>query len=149
MGQREVEERVALFEQALRLDPTSVLAMTGLAGALLDTNRRGDELGRAAQLVAEAEAIDPNHWGVLAAAAYLLVFQHHYNEAIVAYQRALDYYPNYHVAYGMIGSCLIRTGRAEEAIPMTEMAIRRDPRNPVYRVSLRSDGFCPAFAWKG
>ncbi len=63
MGSREKAERVALYDQALRLDPTSVLAMTGLANALIATWRAGDELERAAKLLADAAAINPNDPG--------------------------------------------------------------------------------------
>jgi adenylate cyclase len=51
MGPRENDQRLALFEQAPRLDPTSISAITGLAIALLDTGRKGDELSRAARQV--------------------------------------------------------------------------------------------------
>ena len=68
------------------------------------------------------------YW-VLDAAAYLLFHQGRYFEAIAAYQRLLEYYPNWYTAYNQIGFCLVFTGRAEQAIPMIETAIRRDPRS--------------------
>jgi len=130
MGPREEAERIALYEQALRLDPTSILALTGLADMLIETRHTPEgDLKRAARLIAEAAAIDPDYSGVLEASAYLLLAQGRCAEAIAAYQRLLDEYPNSYFAYGEIGSCLVMLGRSEEAVPMIETAIRRDPRN--------------------
>jgi adenylate cyclase len=130
MGPRENAARLALFEQALRLDPTAVLAMMGIAEVLIETGRKGDELDHAAKLIAEAAAINPNHQLVLSNTGYLLAAQHRFAEAILAYQRMLNYYPNFTAAYANIGRYLIFAGRPDEAIGMIEMSIRRDPRNP-------------------
>jgi adenylate cyclase len=133
MGPREHAERMVLFEQALGLDPGSVLAMTGLAVELIRSTRvynAGDELDRAAQLIADAAAINPDNLWVLDATAYLLFARSRYKEAISAYQRLLDEYPNSHSAYYQIGTCLVFIGRADDAIPMIETAIQRDPRSP-------------------
>jgi adenylate cyclase len=129
MGTREKAERLALYEQALRLDPTSVLAMTGLAEALIRTWGAGDELERAAKLLADAAAIDPNQYPVLRVTAFLLFAQDRYTESISAYQRLLSDYPNDDGAYNQTANCLFDTGRAEEAIPMIEMALRLNPRS--------------------
>ena len=73
-------------------------------------------------------AINPNHPAVLASTALLLRGQERYSEAIAAYRHLLDNYPNSHFAYSQIGMLLNFLGRVEEAIPMLETAIRRDPR---------------------
>jgi adenylate cyclase len=129
MGPRENAEQIALYDQALRLDPTSALAMTGLADALIEPLRAGDELERAAKLLADAAAINPNGQSVLGTTGLLLLVQGHYTEAISAYQRVLSDYPNADWAYNQIANCLTDTGRAEEAIPMIESAIRLNPRS--------------------
>ena len=129
MGPREKAERRVLYDQALRLDPTSVVAMTGLAVTLIQAWRAGDELERAAKLLADATAIDPNHPYVQEATAFLLFAQGRYTESISAYQRLLRDYPNVDPAYNQIGYCLIYTGRAAQAIPMIETAIRLNPRS--------------------
>jgi adenylate cyclase len=130
MGPQENAARLALFEQALRLDPTAVLAMMGIATVLIETGRKGDELDRAAKLIAEARAIDPNHQLVLSNTGYLLAARLRFAEAIPAYQLMLGYYPNFTAAYANIGRYLMFAGRSNEAIQMIEMSIRRDPRNP-------------------
>ena len=139
MGPREHAERMALLDRALQLDPSSILAMTGLANELiLDMynfrNFTGDGLSRAAKLVEDSRAINPNHPAVLASTALLLRGQERYSEAIAAYRHLLDNYPNSHFAYSQIGMLLSFLGRDEEAIPMIETAIRRDPRNPGVRI---------------
>ena len=48
-----------MYEQALQLDPTSIVAMTQLALALTRGVRSEDDLVRAAKLIGDASAIDP------------------------------------------------------------------------------------------
>ena len=127
MGPREEAEKLALFEQALRLDPTSIGAMTGIAYSLIESNRRGDDLQRAARLLADAAAINPDDELVVATTGSLLRRQFRCTEAIPAFQRVLSGNPNSHWAYNEIGACLTDTGRAEEAIPLFEKANRLDP----------------------
>jgi adenylate cyclase len=135
IGPRENAERIALFEQAPRLDLTSIITMTepvrGLIYGLVNFRiGNQDELDRAAKLIADASAIDPNDAGVLADTARQLRVQGRFTEAIIAYQRLLDEYPNARFAYSQIGMLLTYSGRSEEAILMIEMPIRRDPQNP-------------------
>jgi TolB-like protein/class 3 adenylate cyclase len=133
MGPEEHVQRKALLEQALRLDPKSIYAMTELSYELdrwqnLGTVDEG-ESERAAKLVADAAAISPNDPGVLHAAAYWLFSKGRYREAISAYRHLLDEYPNAYHGYHLIGVCLTLLGQFQEAIPMLETAIRRDPRS--------------------
>ena len=130
MGPREEAEKQALFEQALRLDPTSIEAMTGIAYSLIEGNRRGDDLQRATTLLADASAINPDDEHVVATNAYLLRHRGRCNESIAAYRRVLNGNPNFHWAYNDIGACLTTLDRAAEAIPMFEKANRLDPLGP-------------------
>jgi len=133
-GWHEHQERIALLEQALRLDPRSVSAMAQLADEIGD--ERSQNYGviphyneRAAKLIADAAAIDPNYPYVLEANARHLFNGGHCTQAILAYQRLLSEYPDAGYAYNFIGACLMYMGRAAEAIPMFETALRRDPRS--------------------
>jgi adenylate cyclase len=130
MGPREEAEKLALFEQALRLDPISIVAMTGIAYSLIEGNRRGDDLQRAARLLANAAAISPDNELVVATTGYLLRHRNRCTEAISAYQRVLNGNPNSHWAYNDIGACLTALDRADEAIPLFEKANRLDPLGP-------------------
>jgi adenylate cyclase len=129
-GLRENAERLSLYERALRLDPRSVRAMTGLAALLIENWRPGDELDQASKLLADAAAINPNDRDVLGAQALLLAAQRRCGDTVFALQRLVDLYPNASPAYGRMGICLTVTGRAEQAVPTLEEAIRRDPRAP-------------------
>jgi len=133
MGPREHAQSLLLYEQALQLDPTSTIAMTGLAGELIRRTLTGyhteaDDLTRAAKLVSDAAAISPDDVDVLHASAFLLEGQQRYSDDIPVLQRILAAYPNSAADYNLLGNCLIETGRAEEAIPMIKKAIRLNPR---------------------
>jgi adenylate cyclase len=132
MGPEEHAARTTLYQQALQLDPKSILAMTGLAYELeyLQAYSGQGDPERAAKLLNEAAAIDPNDPYVLGASAFSLYSRARFAEAISTYQRLLSEYPNAYDAHYMIGNCLIWAGRPEEAIPRIETAMQLDPRSP-------------------
>ena len=84
------------FEQALRLDPTSVPAKVGVATMLIETNETSRFIetnrfiNRAADLIAKAELATPNAPDVLAAKFRLLIRQQRYEEAVATFSRLLD-----------------------------------------------------------
>ncbi len=133
IGPDEHAERQTLLEQALRLDPNSIYAMTQLAYELVRWQNLGiagqGEHERAEQLLANAAALDPNDERVLQGKALLLLTSGRYTEAISASQRLLNESPNAYPAYHLMASSLLFLGRFDEAIPMLETAIRRDPRS--------------------
>jgi adenylate cyclase len=133
-GPQEHAECIDLLERALRLDPNSAYAMTQLAYLLTNRHRyksdKAGDLNRAADLIASAAAIDPESQSVLNSRAYLLLAKACYEEAIPAFRYLLDKYPNTENAYHRIGVCLLQLGRAEQAIPMIERALRLDPQGP-------------------
>ena len=133
MGQQEHAERKTLLEHALQLDPKSIYAMTQLANEI-DREQtwgsaNGDDPDRAARLVAQAAAIDPNHIRVLYETAHQFFTNNRHSEAVAALQRLLDEYPNAAWAYYIMAANLIPLGRAEEAIRMLQITLRRDPLN--------------------
>ncbi len=132
LGVREHGERIALYERALQLEPTSIIALTQLAGELtrLSFYSERNDLARAAQLLRDAAAINPDHPLVLDGNAYLLMAKDRYFAALSAFRRLLEEDPGAIHAYNQIGLCLIYLGRAEEALPALETALRRDPAHP-------------------
>jgi TolB-like protein/Flp pilus assembly protein TadD/rhodanese-related sulfurtransferase len=132
-GPREHAERLALYEQALRLDPSSIIAMTGAAEELTRRSfnaydTKADDLTRAAKLIADAIAINPDDPNVWDATAFLLHEQEHFSDEIPILQHLLARFPNWAAAYNQLGDSLTRMGRAEEAIPLIKTAMRLDPR---------------------
>jgi adenylate cyclase len=97
IGPDEHAERQTLLEQALRLDPNSISAMTQLAYELVRWQNLGiagqGEHERAEQLLANAAALDPNDERVLQGKALLLLTSGRYTEAISASQRLLNESP--------------------------------------------------------
>jgi adenylate cyclase len=118
------------FEQALRLDPTSVPALAGVARMLVETNR---SIGRAAYLIAKAELVAPNSPDVLAAKFGLLVRQHHYEAAIATFGLLLDIDSS---AAGIVAGfvkctrCFDDWGRPETVVPLIERTARLNPLSP-------------------
>jgi adenylate cyclase len=151
MSQREHAERIRLYEEALRLDSSSVVAMTELAGELTRLTsifNLGYEFDRASGLIQSAAAIEPNHLLVMDASAYILYHQDRFDEAIFAYQRLLKHFPNFYTAYNQIGFCLVFTGRAQEAVPLIKLAIEREPRSGFSWSRYENMGFALLMAGK-
>jgi len=133
IGPDEHVERKTLLEQALRLDPKSIYAVTQLAYELVRWQNLGiagqGERERTEQLLADAAALDPNDQRVLQGKALLLLTSGRYAEAISESQHLLNEYPNAYPAYHLMASSLLSPGRFGEAVPVLETAIRRDPRS--------------------
>lgn len=129
---REHAERLRLSEQAVQLDPRSIPALMPFASELIRLTFRnmGDELPRAARLIADATVIDPNHPYVIEMGAVLMAAQGRYADATGAYQRLLHEYPNSHFAWAQLARFAIYQGHSDTAIEMVETAIDHDPTQP-------------------
>lgn len=90
----------------------------------------GTDLDRARDLTAAAEAIAPMDARVLWAHAYLLVVQQRWPEAEAGFEQLLSVYPHFDWAVHMLGTCKLRLGQSEDAIPLFQRVIRDDPRAP-------------------
>jgi TolB-like protein/rhodanese-related sulfurtransferase len=122
------------FEQALRLDPTSVPAKVGVATMLIETslwNRRDSDsdaarINRAAGLIASAEQSTPNSPDVLAARFRLLIHQKRYEAAVATFSRLLEIDSS---AAGVAAEvqCVRCWGRPEDAVPLIERTALLNP----------------------
>lgn len=127
---------VALFEQALQLDPKSSDAQGLLAGMLatrvLDqmTPTAVADLNRAASLVAEALAEAPRSPLARFAMAQLLRARNEFDAAVPEYEATIAVNRNSVLALGALGHCKFLTGAIEESVPAQEQAIRLSPRDP-------------------
>ena len=127
---------IALFEQALALDPDSVAAQSWLAIELtaraLDfmTGTAAADITRAEGLAERALAASPRSSVARFAKGQVLRAQDRYDEAILEYETVIALNRNWAHAYSHLGWCKFMTGAIEELIPAQEQAIRLSPRDP-------------------
>ncbi len=123
----------SLFERALRLDPSSVPAMLGLATVLLeqfvDGHGDADSFARAEKLVAQASAVDPNGESVLAANVFLLRAKGKWADLSYTAQVLIDRYPNNVFGHHQLANAKLFSGKADEAIAPLQTALRLAPRD--------------------
>jgi TolB-like protein/Flp pilus assembly protein TadD len=130
------DEAIAMFEQALVLDPQSGAAQSWLAIALtarvLDfmAETAPADIARAEQLAEQALAASPRSTIAHFAKGQVLRAQHRYPEAIPEYETVIALNRNWAHAYSHLGWCKFMTGSIEALIPAQEQAIRLSPRDP-------------------
>ncbi|HEV2099120.1 MAG TPA: tetratricopeptide repeat protein, partial [Stellaceae bacterium] len=129
-------EALAMFEQALALDPQSVAAQNWLAIELtaraLDfmTGTAAADIARAQGLAERALAAAPRNSVAHFARGQVLRAQDRFAEAIPEYETVIALSRNWAHAYSHLGWCKFVTGSLDEAIPAQERAIRLSPRDP-------------------
>jgi adenylate cyclase len=135
-----VNESLGDFERALQLDPELIRAKLGLAIGLYDrveTFRDGTEgvdLPRAEALTASVLSAEPNNATAHLIKAILAHARKQFNETLSEVAVAVEDDPNFAAAYGFRGLTDIYVGRAKEAIPEVETALRLSPRDPIRHV---------------
>jgi adenylate cyclase len=132
----DVQRSVALFEDALRIDPVNGQARVGLAQALtlIYRNRWDPEpaqvLARADEAATRAISTAPNYALAHSVKAEVLGLSNRFDAALATYDRAIALDRNHAVAYVGRARNLIVIGRAAEALAPVEKAIRLSPRDP-------------------
>jgi adenylate cyclase len=135
-----VNESLGDFERALQRDPALVRAKLGLAIGLYDrveTFRSGNEgvdLPRAEALTASVLSAEPDNAMAHLIKAILAHARKQFNETLSEVDVAVEDDPNFAAAYGFHGLTDIYVGRAKEAIPEVETALRLSPRDPIRHV---------------
>jgi TolB-like protein/Flp pilus assembly protein TadD len=127
---------IALYEQALALDPQSAEAKTFLAGALVNrviqnlTDTRAADFARAEQLIDEALVAAPHIAWAHYVKGTVLRAKGQWEDAISEFEtaRALD--RNMTGPLQGLAWCKLFTGSLDEAIRLAEEAIRLSPRDP-------------------
>jgi TolB-like protein len=126
---------LALFEQALRVDPQDVAALIGVAAALLDgvsfmwSQTRDDDVQRAATLATRALTVAPHFAWSHFTAGVARRHQGRFEEAADALEMAIRLNPSLHLAHLQFGWTAILLGRAEAATPYFLEFIRVSPRD--------------------
>jgi TolB-like protein/DNA-binding winged helix-turn-helix (wHTH) protein/Flp pilus assembly protein TadD len=127
---------LALFEQALVLDPNALNALAGLGwcSAVSVLNRWSKsptrDFARAEAAVAQMLALDPNHVVAHHVRGFLLRFQGRPGAARDAFRTALTLNPNFAGSYNQLGMTELELGRPEETVRSVGQAIRLSPRDP-------------------
>jgi adenylate cyclase len=130
----EVAEARRLFERAMELDPNFGPAFAGYAITYFREMLIGfSERDREKALWAARRAVELDDEDASAHTALGLVHyidrEHHI--AIAECKHAIQLNPSFAEALALLGSALSDSGKAEEAIPHIEQAIRLSPRDPM------------------
>jgi tetratricopeptide (TPR) repeat protein len=121
-------EAIALFEQALALDPQSVEAQSWLAIALMARvldNMAGSaaaNISRAENVAEQALVASPRSWLAHFAKGQVFRAQDRYEEAALEYETVIALNRNWADAYSHVGWCKSMTGSLEALIPAQEKA---------------------------
>ena len=135
-NKEDVQRSVALFEDALRIDPENSQASVGLAQALtlIYRNRWDPEpakvLARADEAASRAIAAAPNNAHAQYVKAEVLGLSNRFDAALATYDRAIALDRNHAAAYVGRARNLNVIGRAADALAPVERAIRLSPRDP-------------------
>jgi len=130
------QRSVALFEDALRIDPDNSQARVGLAQALtlIYRNRWDPEpakvLARADEAASRAISSAPNYAHAHYVKAEVLGLSNRFDAALATYDRAIALDRNHAAAYVGRARNLNVIGRAADALAPVERAIRLSPRDP-------------------
>jgi adenylate cyclase len=127
-----------LFEAALRLSPDHLMALNGLAQAMVMgwgsqwyTGSSEGHLEALDRVVDKVLAIKPDDALATYLRGYVLKrLRKDLNQALAAFERAIAIDPNLAVAHNYVGQTKVFLGRANEAAEHTLKAIQLSPRDP-------------------
>jgi adenylate cyclase len=132
---------IALFEQAIALDPDLSIARAYLATIMVQGVHYGwipssRELWTSAMDLAESSVrLDPRSSFAFSILAYLHVMQGRYEDAHEAIRRAVELNPYDMGARGVQGICHLVVGEHRRAIELFSMAIQRGTSDPRYQLA--------------
>jgi adenylate cyclase len=133
------DQASALFQRAIDLDPNYADAYAALADSYYEavvsgwSEFRAEDLERAEALAHKALALDPATTRAYRVLSYINLFRKRSDLALAQIDRALEYNPSDADNYAYRGVILVWAGRAAEALPWLEGALRFD----------RANGFAP------
>jgi choline-sulfatase len=104
------------------LDPTAQEKLASLGYVATDSNAaRADTKDSGADPKDKIEIANLNH------RAFLLIEDHHYQEAVPLLQQLIAQDPNASLAYAQLGQCFLRLKQFSQAIPVLREAVRMRP----------------------
>jgi len=129
------DEAIELFQRAIDLDPNYAEAYAALGGSYYEavtsgwSEFRADDLERAEALAKKALVLDPATTRAYRVLSLINVFRKRYDLALAQIDRALEFNPSDADNYAYRGVILTWAGRAAEALPWLEGALRFDRAN--------------------
>ena len=133
---REANDQASeLFESAIDLDPNYADAYAALAGSYYEavvsgwSEFRAEDLERAETLAKKALALDPATTRAYRVLSLINLSRKRYDLALEQSDRALEINPSDADSYAYRGAVLMWGGRAAEALPWLEGALRFDQAN--------------------
>jgi adenylate cyclase len=133
------EASIALFREAIALDPSLSIARAYLATILLQGVHFGwirstRELWAEATSLAESSVrLDPRSSFTFAILSYVHAMQGHYEAALDAGKRAVELNPYDMGARGVLGFCHFVIGEHRQAIELFSMAVQRGNSDPRFQ----------------
>ena len=124
-GLGHLEDALALYDQALALDPEHPDAWIERAGLLLALQRPRD----AEASVRRQLRLAPRHAHAWSHLGRVLVVQGRREEAAEAFRKQLELAPDHLVARRRLADTLVTLGRAREALPHIERVVEERPRD--------------------
>jgi TolB-like protein/Tfp pilus assembly protein PilF len=133
------ETSIALFKEAIALDPTLSIARAYLATIMIQGIQFGwikstRELWTTAMSLAESSVrLDPRSSFAFQILSYLHAMEGHYEAAMDASKRAVELNPYDMGARGVLGMCHFVSGEHRQAIELFSMAAQRGNSDPRYQ----------------
>ena len=125
-----------LFQRAAELDPTFARPLQGIAQSYFDdahlflTRPFADAARLAEPFARKAVLLDPNDAEAYVALALVSAAEGDLATELTRVERALSVNPNCAAAYGILGQCLVFSGRYDEGCRAIMMYLRRNPCDP-------------------
>jgi adenylate cyclase len=129
------DEAIELFQRAIDLDPNYAEAYAALGGSYYEavtsgwSEFRAEDLERAEALAKKALVLDPATTRAYRLLSLINVFRKRYDLALAQIDRALEINPSDADNYAYRGVILTWAGRAADALPWLEGALRFDRAN--------------------
>jgi TolB-like protein/class 3 adenylate cyclase len=133
------EAAIALFEEAIALDPGLSIARAYLAtikiqGVQFGWLKSTRELWTSAMSLAESSVrLDPRSCFAFSLLSYLQAMQGHHEAAMDAVRRAIELNPYDMGARGVLGICHLAIGEHRQAVELFSMAVQRGNSDPRFQ----------------
>jgi TolB-like protein/Flp pilus assembly protein TadD len=129
------DKAIELFQRAIEIDPNYADAYAALGVSYYEAVVSGwsqfwsEDLGHAEALAKKALALDPATTRAYRLLGFINLFTRHYDLALEQIDHALEYNPSDADSFAARGAILVYSGRAAEALPWLEGALRFDRAN--------------------